>query len=517
MARQPSNSDKGQLILGFDVLYMILMDYLEKDKDVLNFMLASKLYYEQFHNAWLLHNVLHRGCTALEGAGRGANRVMVERILEIPGIEAAVPRGMWPMTVAIARACGCLDIMRLILKVNCVRTSIDEEAHEIAIKGTEAWKGREFGDSWLQIMWDAVRSDQADVVDLFLSHGMTVELCGPSGMTALHIATGGAEKEHLVRLLLEKYKADPNNMAVTSFPWWDTPLHLAAARGSATVVKLLLEHKADPCYGHEGGLCPALGTAAERGHKDVVEILSQDERVELSAQDWMGVTVLSDAVWGGKADVVQMLLENERIDPNAPASHGRSPLLIAAQYAALNPDEDPDEDKETDASGLAMTKLLLSDKRVDMFLRDDGGRNALFWAARSGKHKVLEMYLADGRLDPNETDNDLRTPVSATSCEKCMDLLINDTRVDLNMADNRGMTPLMHNTLERNKANIERLISSCRVDVGKVNMEGNTALRLALRTRGCNRIVTLLRMGKPRAPLAGRRHWRLMEPGEDVD
>ncbi|KAH8131069.1 hypothetical protein FP744_10002062 [Trichoderma asperellum] len=214
-------------------------------------------------------------------------------------------------------------------------------------------------------------------------------------------------------------------MAVSSFLWWDgsldTPLHLAAAKGSTTVVKLLLEHKADPCYGYEGGLCPALVTAAKKGHKDVVEILSQDERVELHAHDWMGMTVLSNAVCGGKTDVVQMLLENERIDPNATTSHGRSPLLIAAQGVAY----DQDEDIEANTSGLAMTKLLLSDKRVDIFLRDDSGQNALFWAARSGQHEVLEMYLADGRLDPNEPDNNLRTPVSATPCEKCMNLLIN--------------------------------------------------------------------------------------------
>lgn len=403
---------------------------------------------------------------------------MVKKILELPPTGAAVPRDMWLTMVDTARRLDRLDLMWLIMQVDRVRISIGEEAHEIATKGRDAWKDPWFQNYWLHQMWFAVHLEQADLVELYLSYGMTVELSDPCGATALHKAAEGREKEHLVRLLLEKYQADPNNIPIPRSLGWTTPLILAAGEGSTKVVKLLLEHKADPCNGEGGRFCRALAEAAANGHKDVVKILLQDERIDLNAMGTGETTVLAYSVKGGYPDMVQMLLQNRQIDPNATASDGRSPLLIAARGTGFR---DPERRK---ISALAITKLLLSDKRVDIFTKNNSGGNALFWAVEGGQHEILKIYLNDGKLDPNETDNDECAPVSFARDEKCLELLINDTRVDLNMADFRGMTPLIQNFFLAHANNVKQLLDSGRVDVNWADNCGNTAIM-----RACDRSI----------------------------
>ncbi|KAM0524825.1 hypothetical protein ACHAPE_000929 [Trichoderma viride] len=472
MAR-PSDREEKQLILHSELLYKILMNYLEKDEDILNFILTSKIYYEQFYDTLLLHNVLHGECTALKRAAETGNKAMMEKMLEIPIIETAAPRNVWLRAVNNARAHK--DVVKLLLQVDCVRASINDEARDIEFKERKTWKERGFEESWLRVMWNAIESesDQTDVVELFLSHGLTVELCGRDGSTALHMAAGSSEKLSLVRLLLEKYGADPNKLAENPNPpgnWANSPLCLAAGKGNTEVIELLLKHGADPYSGQLGPFCQALAVAAAEGHKDIVNILSRDERIELSAHDAGGIPILGRAVMNGNADIVKTLLENERIDPNATTVSGKSPLLIATEGVNF----------QSISSGLAMTKLLLSDNRVDVFLKDNNGRNALFHAAMSRQNEILEMYLKDGRLDPNEADVNLNTPVSCTRDEKCLQLLINDARVNLDKANNEGLTPLMQNVSWSRVGNFQQLLRSGRADVNQTNHQGNTAMMVAI-------------------------------------
>lgn len=453
------------------MLDKILMNYLDKDADILNFILASKTYYDQFYDTLLLHNVLHGGCTALEWAATTGDKALVEKILEIPVIEKAAPRNIWPRTVNNVR--DRIDLVELLLQVDCVRASIDEEARDIARKGIKVWRERKFQDSWLLVMWNAIDSNQADVIELFLSLGLTVESCDEDGSTALYRAAGGSEKVSLVRLLLEKYQADPNKIAVNLSPLehrFISSLCVAAAFGNAEVVKLLLKHQADPCSGQPGAFCQALAEAVTGVHRDIVNILSRDERVELDAQDADGITILGRAVMSGRPELVQTLLENERLNPNVTTASGKSPLMIAARGVGFG----------RKGSGLAMTELFLSDKRVNMFLKDNRGWNAQYHAAEYGDYEVLKMYLKDGRLDPNEADENLNMPVSSTKDGKCLKLLIDDARVDLNKANNEGMTPLMHNVSLLLPGNVERLVDSGRVNVNQANHQGNTAMMMAI-------------------------------------
>jgi uncharacterized protein len=90
------------------------------------------------------------------------------------------------------------------------------------------------------------------------------------GFTALHLAAFFGEEE-AAKILLERgaevnvVARNPNIVV--------TPLHSAAAGGyHPEIVKLLLEHGADPNAAQDGGFTP-LHSAAQNDHRDVVEAL----------------------------------------------------------------------------------------------------------------------------------------------------------------------------------------------------------------------------------------------------
>ncbi|RFU74578.1 hypothetical protein TARUN_7666 [Trichoderma arundinaceum] len=57
--RHLSRADQAQLFLNYDVLHIILTEHMDKYKDILNFVLANKLYFRLFSPALLRHNVRH--------------------------------------------------------------------------------------------------------------------------------------------------------------------------------------------------------------------------------------------------------------------------------------------------------------------------------------------------------------------------------------------------------------------------------------------------------------------------
>jgi uncharacterized protein len=83
----------------------------------------------------------------------------------------------------------------------------------------------------------------------------------------IHSAAAGQHLE-IVRLLLD-HGADPNARQADGY----TPLHSAAQNGQAAMVRLLLEHKADRYAENSEGITP-VDLARQAGHEEAVALLT---------------------------------------------------------------------------------------------------------------------------------------------------------------------------------------------------------------------------------------------------
>ena len=121
------------------------------------------------------------------------------------------------------------------------------------------------------------------------------------GRSALFLAVGHTAEPDLVRLLLE-HQADPNQPAHMGL----TPLLNAAYNGGAVVCRMLIDAQADPMMMIEGppGSTPTspLLQAIEYGHEDVVSVLV-GARPELVAQRVGGYLPIQVAMMGGPEGV----------------------------------------------------------------------------------------------------------------------------------------------------------------------------------------------------------------------
>lgn len=125
---------------------------------------------------------------------------------------------------------------------------------------------------------EAVQTANPYAVSSLLAQGADVNCRGEDGSAPVHYAATAGDAS-MLRVLLEA-RADPN----IATPYRDTALHLAAACGNAEVVELLLAAGADALAEDDEGATPA-HAARLRGQFHVVAALeSADLAPSLAAQ-----------------------------------------------------------------------------------------------------------------------------------------------------------------------------------------------------------------------------------------
>ena len=174
-----------------------------------------------------------------------------------------------------------------------------------------------------------------------------------------------------------------------------TGLMAAAERGRVDIVKLLLDHKADPnVAGRDAGT--ALMLAAENNQPEIVKLLL-DRGADPNRQDHNGWTALLKAAYQGNAKCIEIL-----------ASHTKLELDRALLVATLMERKDA-------------VKVLL-DNGAEVDFRASDGRTPLILAASKGNKEIVELLLHAG-ADASLTDQSGQTAQAVAAAKGFNDIV----------------------------------------------------------------------------------------------
>ncbi|XP_059689590.1 ankycorbin isoform X3 [Gavia stellata] len=154
-----------------------------------------------------------------------------------------------------------------------------------------------------------------------------------------------------------------------------TAFHLAATKGHAECLRIMVTHGAD-VTAQDGAGHSALHLAAKNSHPDCIKRLLQS-KCPADSTDSSGKTALHYAAACGCLQAVQLLCEH-KCPLNIKDMDGNIPLLLAVQNGHTE-----------------VCKYLL-DHGADINTRDKNGRTALMMACEAGSLNMVEAFLMKG-------------------------------------------------------------------------------------------------------------------------
>ncbi|XP_050769007.1 ankycorbin isoform X3 [Gymnogyps californianus] len=154
-----------------------------------------------------------------------------------------------------------------------------------------------------------------------------------------------------------------------------TAFHLAATKGHAECLRIMVTHGAD-VTAQDGAGHSALHLAAKNSHPDCIKRLLQS-KCPADSTDNSGKTALHYAAACGCLQAVQLLCEH-KCPINVKDLDGNIPLLLAVRNGHME-----------------VCKYLL-DHGADINTRDKSGRTALMMACEAGSLNMVEAFLRKG-------------------------------------------------------------------------------------------------------------------------
>src|SRR5271170_7789501 len=245
------------------------------------------------------------------------------------------------------------------------------------------------------------------------------------------------------------------------------PSHAALAHANEKAVKALLmlmtNTRSDCIIPDNNPFCLTVGE-----YEEVIGYLLKNGRDISSRKDR---TLLSCAAELGDLALVKVLLATRKVDIDPRTKHSRTPL----SYAAASGHE-------------AVVKLLLATDRVDPDSKDSDGRTPLSYAAASRHEAVVKLLLATDRVDSDSKGRSSyagETPLSLAAesgHEAVVRLLLATDRVDPDSKGSGGRTPLSLAAASGHEAVVKLLLATDRADPdskGSGSYAGRTPLSLA--------------------------------------
>jgi ankyrin repeat protein len=300
----------------------------------------------------------------------------------------------------------------------------------------------------------------------------------PDGPQDILEAVGQGDEAATRRIL----DADPRAVGATN-EYRTTPLHLAVAEHEEPLVRLLLEHGADPDLKDHGGHTP-LHIAAMYGHDDLMDpLLESDPEIDLR-DDYGRTPLLLVARESGSLEAARALLEHGA-DVNALDRFGAHSLNLAAWRAFEDVvDLLLDYGSELDPGGRGLGVLTeyaaqgaLERLFGELFAAgaDLGGRTSnggsLLHAAAEGGSRAIVGSLLDRGFDPMEVDRYGWTPLhyAAERGREEVSAVLLDRGADADAVSLGGHTPLSV-TETYGQADEARLLTVRGASLGQVNV-----------------------------------------------
>ena len=212
----------------------------------------------------------------------------------------------------------------------------------------------------------------------------------------------------------------------------------------------------------------ALLKAAKENNLEYARKLLRMPGVNKNAQNEDGETALIIAARFGHTDMVQLLLEND-VDVHIETNKGNPILYIACYMGKLD-----------------IIQLLLAEPRIDVNKKKEGGFSPLFIACLKGHVDVVKLLLAEPRVDVNAQTNGGSSPLHiACSLNKpdIVKLLVSSKRVNVNLQDANGNTAL-HLTIQKDGDTLMKLLlkrHDIRLSLVTMNNAGDIVYSLVTR------------------------------------
>ncbi|XP_057216614.1 ankycorbin isoform X1 [Triplophysa rosa] len=200
-------------------------------------------------------------------------------------------------------------------------------------------------------------------------------------------------------------------------------LHVAAARGQAECLAVILAHGADVSLPDASGFT-ALHLAAKNNHPECAKKLIQS-KCAVDAVDSSGRTALHHAAASGNAAIVQLLCEH-KCHVNLKDSDGVTPLLLSARHSdaevcrcLVNWGTDVNASDRNGRTAVMLASEsscpvaveLLVQSGADLNMVDSLGYDVLYYAKLSGSSELQNtLEAALHRQQPESDKNSARTP-----------------------------------------------------------------------------------------------------------